>query len=188
MEKAVDLRVQRTYKLLMEALIALLSEKKFEDIQVAEICERAMIRRATFYKHFGDKYELFLFMVKEVQREFHEKNEVAYDRNRPQTYYAAIVNHTLSFLEQNKEMVTSIINSSASHILIDMLSEQIERDAFVELKKDEERGAILPGKPKLLAPMFTGMSVYTARWWVLHNWEPAREEIVRECLRVFRIV
>lgn len=57
-EEQGDLRVRRTHKLLWEALMAELSERAFEEITVKEICERAMVHRTTFYKHYEDKYAL----------------------------------------------------------------------------------------------------------------------------------
>ncbi len=54
-----DLRVRRTHKLLWEALLMELSEQAFEDITIKDICERAMVHRTTFYKHYEDKYALF---------------------------------------------------------------------------------------------------------------------------------
>ncbi|HEX2909888.1 MAG TPA: TetR/AcrR family transcriptional regulator [Chloroflexia bacterium] len=53
-----DLRIRRTHKLLWEALMAELSERAFEEISVKDICERAMVHRTTFYKHYEDKYAL----------------------------------------------------------------------------------------------------------------------------------
>src|SRR6266568_1609162 len=57
-DRRADLRVRRTRKLLWEALMAELSERAFEEITVKEICERAMVHRTTFYKHYEDKYAL----------------------------------------------------------------------------------------------------------------------------------
>jgi AcrR family transcriptional regulator len=53
-----DLRVRRTHKLLWEALMIELSEGAFDEITVKDICERAMVHRTTFYKHYEDKYAL----------------------------------------------------------------------------------------------------------------------------------
>ncbi len=61
-----DLRVRRTHKLLWEALMALLAEQEFEAISVTEICERAMVHRTTFYKHYEDKYHLLLKGMREI--------------------------------------------------------------------------------------------------------------------------
>lgn len=63
MEK-LDLRVHKTYKSLIENFEELLQEKKFEKISVKEICDAAMIRRPTFYKHFLDKYDFLTFFIK----------------------------------------------------------------------------------------------------------------------------
>lgn len=62
----MDLRIVKTYTALTVALESLLLEKPLQEITVSEICEKAMIRRATFYKHFGDKNELFAFILKEM--------------------------------------------------------------------------------------------------------------------------
>lgn len=63
MEK-LDLRVQKTYKSLINTFEDLLHEKKFEKISVTELCDAAMIRRPTFYKHFLDKYDFLTFFIK----------------------------------------------------------------------------------------------------------------------------
>jgi len=53
-----DLRVRRTRKLLMQAMIELTIEQGFAAITVQDIADRAMINRATFYRHYLDKYDL----------------------------------------------------------------------------------------------------------------------------------
>jgi AcrR family transcriptional regulator len=58
MHKAVDLRIQRTEIMIQEALISLISEKGFDAITIGDIAERAMVNRATFYRHYEDKYAL----------------------------------------------------------------------------------------------------------------------------------
>ncbi|MCI9175695.1 MAG: TetR family transcriptional regulator, partial [Lachnospiraceae bacterium] len=63
MEQKLDLRIQKTYLALSRALLKAMGEKPFEDIRVNELCDRAMVRKSTFYKHFGDKYELLAFVV-----------------------------------------------------------------------------------------------------------------------------
>jgi AcrR family transcriptional regulator len=188
MVRKSDLRVQRTYKMLTDTLVRLLAEKRFEDITVGELCERAMIRRATFYKHFGDKYELFTFLIKELQQQFDIDNAVKSDPQRPQTYYVGMIDLTLSFLEQNKAMVTSVVNSSASHILLDILSSQIEYDVRGKFREDEKRGALLSGKPEILSVLYTGALVSIAKWWILQGWKISKDEIVQECAEVFRLI
>lgn len=53
-----DLRVRRTRTTLQRALIELTVEKGFAAVTVRDICERAMVNRSTFYRHYIDKYDL----------------------------------------------------------------------------------------------------------------------------------
>lgn len=53
-----DLRVQRTRKMLQQALFELTAEKGFPNVTIRDIAERAMVNRSTFYRHYLDKYDL----------------------------------------------------------------------------------------------------------------------------------
>ena len=61
-----DLRIRRTHRFLQEAMIELITEKGFEAITVGDIAERAMINRATFYRHYQDKYDLVAKIFEET--------------------------------------------------------------------------------------------------------------------------
>ena len=60
-----DRRSLRTQRLLGEALIELLLEKRYDDITVQDILERANIGRSTFYEHYWDKEDL---LTSEIER------------------------------------------------------------------------------------------------------------------------
>lgn len=68
-EAGTDLRVRRTRKLLREALVDLATEKGFEAVTIQDIAERAMVNRATFYRHYQDKYALALDYATELLAE-----------------------------------------------------------------------------------------------------------------------
>lgn len=61
-----DLRVRRTRKLLQRALLEAASEKGFPHVTVSDIAERAMVNRATFYRHYEDKYDLLAHYIREL--------------------------------------------------------------------------------------------------------------------------
>ena len=56
----IDRRVQRTRKLLRDALMALILEKGFDAITVQDITDRANLGRATLYLHYKDKEDLLI--------------------------------------------------------------------------------------------------------------------------------
>jgi AcrR family transcriptional regulator len=61
-----DRRSLRTRRLLGEALIALLLEKRYDDITVQDVLERANIGRSTFYEHYWDKEDLLNSEIERV--------------------------------------------------------------------------------------------------------------------------
>src|SRR5690242_5877298 len=58
--RKADRRPERTRAQLHQALLALVVERRYEEITVQDILDRANIGRSTFYVHFRDKDELFL--------------------------------------------------------------------------------------------------------------------------------
>ena len=55
-----DRRVERTRRLLHEALIDLVRERNYDEITVQDILDRADVGRSTFYTHFRNKDHLLL--------------------------------------------------------------------------------------------------------------------------------
>ena len=92
-----DLRVRRTHKLLWEALMAELSERPIEEITVSDICERAMVHRTTFYKHYEDKYALLeqgiRQMYNDLLAEEVHKPPSAYSVVHPPPYFIRLFEH-----------------------------------------------------------------------------------------------
>lgn len=63
-----DRRIQKTKKLLIEALGELIIEKGYEAITIQDIVDRANVGRSTFYAHYESKDQLMLGNIK-FQRE-----------------------------------------------------------------------------------------------------------------------
>ena len=95
-EGQADLRIRRTHKLLWEALMAELSERAFEEISVKDICERAMVHRTTFYKHYADKYALLEQgmhqMYDALVAEWHRPLK-PFSKDQPPSYFIHLFEH-----------------------------------------------------------------------------------------------
>src|SRR3984885_10912034 len=61
--ETTDPRILRSRRMLMEALVRLLTQKEFEDISIQEIADEATLNRATFYLHYADKNALLQAMT-----------------------------------------------------------------------------------------------------------------------------
>jgi AcrR family transcriptional regulator len=65
----LDPRVKRTRSLILQSFGDLLAEKSFDAISVQDVTDKAQINRATFYKHFVDKYALLDYWVQQRFRQ-----------------------------------------------------------------------------------------------------------------------
>ena len=85
MHKKTDLRVKRTHIMLRESLIDLIAEKGFDSVTVGDIADRAMVNRATFYRHYQDKYALVTSIFEDTAEQV--INEIGPLERRMETIY-----------------------------------------------------------------------------------------------------
>ncbi len=183
MEQKTDLRVIKTHKALTEAFWQLLGEKKFEEITVNELCDRAMVRRATFYKHFADKYEFFAFLIREKQAEFDAQIRRRLDNPTPQSFYLSIIQRAIDFLNSNEKLVQTVLESNMLPTVMDILARQITLDITQKLKADAQKGVSLPASPQVMAHFYTGALLYTLRWWITQK-NVSEAELMEEIARL----
>ncbi|MFF2483504.1 TetR/AcrR family transcriptional regulator [Paenibacillus sp. NPDC058071] len=71
-EMNLDLRKRRSMQMLWKALFDLMTEEKmkFSKITVDQICEKAMVHRSTFYKHFDDKFRLLEYGLNQLMEQY----------------------------------------------------------------------------------------------------------------------
>jgi AcrR family transcriptional regulator len=95
-----DLRVRRTRKLLQKAMLEASSEKGFAHVTVSDITERAMVNRATFYRHYEDKYDLLTHYMGELwelidsdEEEGSPSNQIAQSLDTPPPGLVQVLRH-----------------------------------------------------------------------------------------------
>lgn len=186
MEKKLDLRVQKTRGALTGALYDLLCEKSLDNITVTELCDRAVIRKATFYKHFGDKTELLTYMIQELQRISLEENKIGYDDKVPNSYYIGVFRYFIEFLDSNEKFIKSVLSSNASAVAETIMSEQIEIDIRQHLKK--EKAENFAQYSAMLASLYTGAVVNCGKWWITQKKRPDKEQIIREFANIVSMI
>ncbi len=184
----MDLRIQKTYMALTSTFFELLEEKRFEDITVNELCDRAMIRRATFYKHFGDKYELFTFIIREIQAEFDKEIADSLDTDMPIDFYITIVRRVIQFFTEKERLIQSVLKSECFPSLLRIFSEQVEFDIHQKLKENAEKGYKLIADPEVMAHFFTGAILETLQWWLTHKKPISMESVEKQIVDMMKAV
>jgi len=127
-EEKLDPRVKRTRNLILRAFEQLLAEKGFETISVQDITDRAEINRATFYKHFVDKYALLNFSIHQMFRMELEKRTLDACHYTPENLKTLllVVVEFLSRLHsdcaQPHQQFESLVEGTIKNILFELLS------------------------------------------------------------------
>lgn len=165
----MDLRVEKTYMALYNAFTELLEEKRFEEFTLNELCERAMIRRTTFYKHFADKYEYFLFYVKETCSTVREQSASAALAGNTKAYLIFMCRELVHFLDRHEKMVKNVISSSMFPMLLDGLAEQITEDIYRVLRSAHVAEGLANAQIEDMAAFYAGGIVNLVRRALRHG-------------------
>src|SRR5260221_11500795 len=116
---STDLRSRRTRKWLQEALLVLMKEKSFREIQIREIADRAQVSRSAFYLHFHSKEELLLSHVDAVFEEFHSvlSSEVAIGKIDRKKFTIML----FKYWDRHSETLQMVIKAETQHGLLERL-------------------------------------------------------------------
>jgi AcrR family transcriptional regulator len=132
-EEKIDPRVKRTRSLILRAFEELLAEKGFESISVQDVTDKAEINRATFYKHFVDKYALLDYTISQWFRKDIEKRTLDACHYTPENLRNLIlaVCEFLSRLHsecaQPHQQFESLVEGTIKKKLFELLSHWLEQ-------------------------------------------------------------
>ena len=181
-----DLRVRKTKKALSDAFISLLQERHFEEITVNELCERAEIRRATFYKHYTDKFHFLACFTRSLRDQF---DLDFWKSDKPDTtpeYYVEYVKTAIAFLNQHKVLVDNILKSDLLPTMINIITEQNYRDTKERLERSVAAGMKLDASVDTVAAMFTGGVATSIYIWLLSGKKKSPSELADEIGKMIR--
>jgi AcrR family transcriptional regulator len=113
--------------------MSLMAERDFESITVVDICERAMVHRTTFYKHYEDKYGLLFHGIQDELKALFESVDGAVDKPveldkeiDTQARHVAIFEHVLKHEEFYRLMLTGDGLNRFSTMMRKSLAERLE--------------------------------------------------------------
>lgn len=117
-------RIRISKTMLKEALIQLLQEKSIGKIRIYELCERAQVNRTTFYKYYGNQYDL----LEDIERDIFDELErlLLIDGDDVEN-----LNPVLEYLERERRKCLVFINATADkHFAEKLFSLPIIRKQF----------------------------------------------------------
>ncbi len=161
-----DLRVRRTHKLLWEALMAELSGRAFQEITVTDICERAMVHRTTFYKHYEDKYALLeqgmQQMYDALVAEVVHAPPSAFSADHPPPYFVRMFEHVAEHQHFYKLMLCGEGIGRFQKLVKEYIAEQAS--ANVRAWTPANQHFAFP--PAMQVQFFAGAVLSLLAWWL----------------------
>ena len=164
-----DRRVQKTRKLMEDALVDLIMEKGYDKVSVQDIIERANVGRSTFYAHYQDKDDLLLRGVTEIaygddldgiiawQKEHLDKDETSGSISFTKMFMHVQENERLhkALFSRNQE---NIVVKKGTNYLYAVIKAQLMR----LVKNGREPAVPIP----FLAQYLTGGLMSLIKWWL----------------------
>ena len=164
-----DLRVRRTHKLLWEALMAELSARPFEEITVSDICERAMVHRTTFYKHYEDKYALLEQGIRQMYNDLLAEEEhlppSAYSVVHPPPYFIRLFEHAAQHQQFYQLMLCGEGIGRFQKLVKEYIAEVVSNKA-PELPQADQHFAV---PIDMHAHYIAGAALSLMSWWLEHD-------------------
>lgn len=155
MEKEThDKRVQKTRQALLGAFFGLVLERRYDEIKIGDILERAGVGRSTFYEHFSSKDAI---LASSIAGPF----QVLADATRPADNTAQLVLLLEHFWENRaiaRGILLGAVRRKTTPVLVDLIEQRLKID-----RADKSASLIIPVRLAAIQ-LAEGLLAPTAAW------------------------
>lgn len=167
----MDRRTRYTQSIIKETLIELLKTKDIKKITVSEICEKADINRATFYRYYLDVYDL----LEKIEEDLVEELKLATEEDADYTV-STFAKALLTSFAQNKDLakVLFFTNNNSVYFLNDITSLAYEK-CKIKWQRD------IPNLPEedieYAASFIFNGALGIVHYWILNDFDKSVDEL-----------
>lgn len=161
-----DLRVQRTRRLLREALIDLITSHGYEPVTIRDITSKAQVGYKTFFRHYESKEALLQAIIDETVSAFREVLLPPTMPNAPKKNTLA----ALHFSQAHAVLMRALLQSSASDQLLTPFMELGLKEGALSFS-----GSGIPDE--LVAHHFASSIISLLQWWLENDMAYPVEEM-----------
>ena len=154
-----DRRVLRTREALRGALLELMVERGWDEIDIQSLCERANIGRSTFYLHYPNKEELLKGSFGDLRFALHAQAQRSGACPPDQL---AFVGGLIEHVHEQQQVFRAMLGRRSGHFVQDRF-----RELLVELVSDERpTGAKRAWQSHAVAHYLAGALFQLLTWWL----------------------
>ena len=171
-----DRRVQRTRRMLREALVSLLVEHDWDTISVQDVCDRADVGRSTFYMHFADKEELVRAGFEDLRGMIRAGLASSPAPPEPFGFARGIIEHA----GENRALFRALVGRRSGQVVLGLF-----RDMIVDLVREGLAATRAPGPGLEPAVHFlAGAFLSLLTWWLDAGGPIAPDDVERLFLQM----
>ena len=90
-----------------------MKKKKYDEISITEITQKAGVGRMSFYRNFNSKEDIIKKWIENITNNFLENSDINYKQDNTKDYFTKLFNH----LEKYKEYAILIYKANLTHLL-----------------------------------------------------------------------
>ena len=175
-KRPVDRRIQKTRKLLFDALMDLILEKGYEAVTVQDIIDKANVGRSTFYAHFENKEQLLYGSHQELnQMLFSVQN------TKEEIDFLTLYTHA----QEHSHVAKAMLGKKGGDLVIGYFRDAMAFKILDEMKRDVRDNK---GEQKILA--FTSEAAAAAltrllTCWLDHDMPFSAEEMAEKSHKIY---
>ena len=180
MSNKEDLRVRRTKKALFTAFFEMVEKNTIDEITVNELCDAAGIRRATFYKHYSDKYDFLTAYIRHLRDRFDASMKRSGADALTKEYYVAYAKKIVEFVNENEAAIDNIFKSNLFPTVMYAIVEQNHKDTIERLKVSVSEGMQLNASVEVIAGMCAGGVGSAIYHWIAGGKKMSADELAEQ--------
>lgn len=178
-----DLRVKRTHKLLEEALIELTVQKGFSAVAVSDITKYAGVNRATFYRHYEDKFDLLnqyaqrVYKLLEAPAEDRPLETSSVNTRQTQSGLITIFEH----IHANAKFYRVMLGKNGDPLFAEKIRQYVQERIWRSLPPAQQRN---DEYVDLYLSYSSSASVGAVLWWLDHDMPYTPEQMATICYEI----
>jgi AcrR family transcriptional regulator len=163
-----DRRMEKTRHSLLTALSDLMQEKKYNNITVQEIIDKANVGRSTFYAHFETKDELLSSCIETIFEMLNQHITGCVEQTENETRLIPVA-ELFEHVKENSRLIKGLMVMESSEIPLHRIqfywNNKIEEHLYAQLSSSKELRIPLD----ILTNHITFTLIELLKWWVNCN-------------------
>jgi Transcriptional regulator len=166
-----------------------MSKKRLEDITVNEICDAALVRRATFYNHFSDKYDLFNYLELQKRKELGACYELDNENLDLVEFCMHICRDTLAFKLEHSWAAQMLLDNNTVHIVLNVIIDQVYCVLIEKIEAEIKIGRFKPvASVDVTARVLAAGLIHALHYFIVANNKPNEKQIFADMEIICRAI